>query len=77
MKVKGIEGEYYESQSILSLTLINFEEQIAEWSQNVEVIESYLRVKSAEAIKESLKKVESKRFEEAQKHLSEAIKSIE
>jgi len=56
MDVKGVYGETYQKESLLFLTLINSNEEIAELNENVEVIESYLRVKAAAAIRESLSK---------------------
>lgn len=75
--VKGVNNESLNKQALLSLTLINSNESIAEINENSDVVENYLRVKAAEAIEENMKKAEKNQFAEASKGIDEMISAIE
>ena len=75
--VKGVNNESLNKQALLSLTLINSNESVAEINENSDVVENYLRVKAAEAIEENMKKAEKNQFAEASKGIDEMISAIE
>ncbi len=63
---KGIKGEKMTGEQLLTLTLLNVEEEIPEISENAEVLENYLRVNAALVMDEGMKKAEQSRNKEAQ-----------
>ena len=65
MDAVGGEGDKILFDAKLDLIILNPEEEVKEMEENVEVIENYYRVKTAEIMEEARKLSEKNKFKEA------------